>query len=381
LRTFLIPFDLLWVIYIIGGMTMLIAINENNQSVLAVEANKSTRYFCSACQGNVTLKRGEIKLAHFAHLSKATCDAFSEGETEEHLKGKLGLYQSLENQGMTVQMEAYLPELKQRPDVLVTVNGMKIAIEFQCSPIPIDTIRSRTEGYLLNGYAVMWVLGKKLHVKTSLTAAHRAYLYKAGNQYVLHQYDSQNGRTHTLSGFHKKASRNVSFKSSFSKECPPLLCNHEVPVNDLSRIKDRSVSPKTLIKEKEKVRRLSLSRQESSRPFFEQLYLNRETIDSIPLPIFGHVPHEWLIQSSPYLWKYTMWKWLEEKPKTFVLTKHNLSRQLEVWLNENRLSYYYIPTLNREKQLLPFIEFAHDLTVGSYLYRLGEAKWKISQSR
>jgi hypothetical protein len=44
---------------------------------------------------------------------------------------------------LSFQVEAYLPTLKQRPDLLIG----KIAIEIQCSPLPIKRLVERTETY------------------------------------------------------------------------------------------------------------------------------------------------------------------------------------------------------------------------------------------
>lgn len=354
----------------------------NNQFVYAATAKKEESYFCSTCKGKVILKKGKIKLAHFAHVSNMTCHAFSEGETEEHLKGKMDLYHLLQDQGSSVELEAYLPELKQRPDLLVSINGVKTAIEFQCSPLSVQIIRLRTEGYVSNGYDVIWVVGKKIHMRNSLTAAHRAYLHLTQtDQLVLYEYDSDSHRFRILSGFHNRLTGKLSYKSESSATLPFLKGPSTVETNQIYFMEEKRSSHEALHKEKERVRLFSLSRQESSRLFFEQLYLERETIDSIPLPIFGHVPHDWLIQTYPYAWKYKMWKWLEVKPDSFVLTKHNLKRQLDIWLNEKSLIFYSIPTIQSFYQLKPFIEFAHRLTIGGYLQEIGECKWKKSDGK
>ena len=110
---------------------MLLAMNEQQIVTYAHQAKRSQHYFCPACKQQVQLKRGKHKIAHFAHFKHQACESFSEGETAEHLRAKNQLYQWLLQQNLPVQMEAYLPLLKQRPDLLVG----KIAIEMQCSPL------------------------------------------------------------------------------------------------------------------------------------------------------------------------------------------------------------------------------------------------------
>ena len=90
---------------------------------------------------------GPIKIPHFAHRKKNSCWYEAEAETEEHLPqrfcGKVFTRKA-------VQVEAYLPTLKQRPDLLIG----KIAIEIQCSPLPKRLVE-RTETYQTHGYQVV----------------------------------------------------------------------------------------------------------------------------------------------------------------------------------------------------------------------------------
>lgn len=131
----------------------------NEQLVEASAVTGQQKYVCPGCDSPVQLKRGEIKAPHFAHLSGAQCDTFSEGETAEHLRGKLQLRDFFAAE-YEVQMEANLPVLHQRPDLLITKpNGKLLAVEFQCSALSLAKIRARTAGYRSRGIQVLWVLG------------------------------------------------------------------------------------------------------------------------------------------------------------------------------------------------------------------------------
>ncbi|WP_419961412.1 competence protein CoiA [Psychrobacillus sp. BM2] len=111
----------------------------------------SNRFSCIQCSEQVILKNGMIKTPHFAHTRNASCtQTFSEGESEDHLQGKLHLYEFLQKHSSTVQLEAYLPSLHQRPDLYVQSESYPIAIEFQCSQIPATVIQQRTAGYIAN---------------------------------------------------------------------------------------------------------------------------------------------------------------------------------------------------------------------------------------
>ena len=140
---------------------MLLAMNEQQIMTYAHQAKRSQHYFCPACKQQVQLKRGKHKIAHFAHFKHQACESFSEGETAEHLRAKNQLYQWLLQQNLPVQMEAYLPRLKQRPDLLVG----KIAIEMQCSPLSTTRFQERNHGYFSNNYHPWWLVGRKLQPK------------------------------------------------------------------------------------------------------------------------------------------------------------------------------------------------------------------------
>lgn len=119
----------------------------------------SNTFSCAQCSEQVILKNGPIKIPHFAHTRNSSCNqAFSEGESEDHLNGKLDLYEFLQKFSSSVELEAYLPSLHQRPDLYVQSNMSNFAIEFQCSQIPVTTIQERTNGYITKQIIPLWIL-------------------------------------------------------------------------------------------------------------------------------------------------------------------------------------------------------------------------------
>ncbi|WP_125981019.1 competence protein CoiA [Loigolactobacillus iwatensis] len=138
------------------------------------EIRRQHQFYCPSCAAKVTLRVGASKIAHFAHQNK--CTSGNEGETSEHLAGKLFLFGYCQRQGWTCALEAFLPKLQQRPDILVTLPQVKIALEFQCSPISIKQLYKRTEMYRQNGYQVYWLLGRRYHDLRHWSAKKRAFL-------------------------------------------------------------------------------------------------------------------------------------------------------------------------------------------------------------
>lgn len=136
---------------------MLVAMKAG-QLVLADNAHDKTGYSCPGCHEPVILRRGRHKIAHFAHRPGSQCQ-LGEGETAEHLLGKRQLLQWYRQRGEQVELEVYLPQIAQRPDLLLIERGHRVAIEFQCSPLSLKRLRERNAGYRQCGIGFHWLLG------------------------------------------------------------------------------------------------------------------------------------------------------------------------------------------------------------------------------
>ena len=75
------------------------------------------------------------------------------------MHGKELLYRWFKRQNFQVDIEYYLPEIKQRPDVFVERAGRKIAIEYQCANLAIEQLYKRTYSYWQAGIQVIWIVG------------------------------------------------------------------------------------------------------------------------------------------------------------------------------------------------------------------------------
>ncbi|CAK1241838.1 competence protein CoiA [Fructobacillus tropaeoli] len=138
---------------------MLLAINSSNQYIFANLANRSENYRCPACKKPVVLRHGQQNVAHFAHQVQAGCHSFTEGETIDHLLGKMALYRHFAKDYRVV-VEPVLSQISQRPDLLVKrPRETDLAIEYQCSPIGKKRLQERNQGLQSLGLEVLWVLG------------------------------------------------------------------------------------------------------------------------------------------------------------------------------------------------------------------------------
>ncbi|EOT29853.1 competence protein CoiA [Enterococcus saccharolyticus] len=149
---------------------MLVAETLDGKSVIASELQQcaTKSFICPSCKEAVILKKGRIKIPHFAHTAYAECTSFSEGETSEHLASKAFM-----QQWSGGQLEAYLPQLKQRPDILLE----SLAIEVQCSPLSFERYLERTQNYHHHGYQPWWLLGEKLLPRQRWGKLQKAFCY------------------------------------------------------------------------------------------------------------------------------------------------------------------------------------------------------------
>ncbi|WP_017754643.1 competence protein CoiA [Calidifontibacillus oryziterrae] len=115
--------------------------------------------FCPVCGSIVLPKLGSCRLWHFAHAAKKGCLNSIENESYYHMSGKKNLYEWFKRQGYKVEIEVYIPEIKQRPDLLVYVENKRYAIEYQCSTIDTELLLKRTRCYQKAKIIPLWIVG------------------------------------------------------------------------------------------------------------------------------------------------------------------------------------------------------------------------------
>ncbi|HFU4116795.1 TPA: competence protein CoiA [Streptococcus suis] len=152
---------------------MLVALDEDRQIFNLLEnPAPQGRYSCPGCGGLVRYKSGKVLRSHFAHVTLRDCTYFSENESAQHLSLKSEIYSWLVEKEQ-VELEKCLPKIGQVADLLVN-NGL--ALEVQCSSLPISRLQVRTKAYYDTGYQVVWLLGKDLWLKDRLTKLHYQFL-------------------------------------------------------------------------------------------------------------------------------------------------------------------------------------------------------------
>lgn len=177
----------------INGQLMTLTNQYPRETLL--EMRRKNEFLCPQCHESLVLRVGRIKIPHFSHKADSMCTSlFAEGESQTHLLGKLQLFEHLSKLSGTTTLEAYIPELMQRPDVLFEDNGLKYAIEFQCSTIDTERFTARTNGYNRAGIIPVWILNtpfkqsflKNSIVKITINAFQKLFINRhRDNQYLV----------------------------------------------------------------------------------------------------------------------------------------------------------------------------------------------------
>lgn len=137
---------------------MLVALLHGNR-IEALAAQKGDEFCCPGCKAIVTLKKGRLVVAHFAHKPPTDC-TWARGETREHLESKTVLAQSLRSRGLRAEVEFQVETFSgdRRADVMTWgLNGLPVAIELQHTSIGLDDLERRAFSYAKAGVAQIWI--------------------------------------------------------------------------------------------------------------------------------------------------------------------------------------------------------------------------------
>lgn len=143
---------------------MLVAHDAAGAKVEASRDMRAEEFTCPTCSGPVLLKRGRVKVAHFAHLPDSEC--WSEPESVTHLRAKQLLAARWRGQGHQVTLEEVHHQHGRRVDVAVTVatrtGHVRVAVEVQDSAISVEDMKARTRIDRRLGFLhTLWVFTDK----------------------------------------------------------------------------------------------------------------------------------------------------------------------------------------------------------------------------
>lgn len=267
---------------------------------------KNCRFYCPVCKELVMIKAGKRMIPHFSHYPKSRCPENKGGEGPYHERGKLLLFQWLQSQHLHVELEPYLKEIKQQPDILLTINHKRIAIEYQCARIVIEHIQKRNKGYKQAGIIPIWILGAK-HFKRH--GKNHLKLDQFTNQFI-HQFSPTSSlrifyfcpKTLQLTIFQDiymtkmgQAVGRIYFNKLHQMRFTDLFTEMLLPKSDLYQLWKR---------EKQKFRLGSNKRLYGRELAWRQwLYLQETHLEYLPSMIYLPVSAQYLMKTPPWDWQ------------------------------------------------------------------------------
>ena len=351
-------------------MYVLLAYNQFNELIEAseVEKNCHNQYFCPGCNEKVFVKQGMKVVPHFSHYKHSDCQTFSEGESEEHIQGKLFLYNFLKPYVDSIEIEPYIRTLKQRPDLLLTYNNQKVAIEFQCSPISVKQIVKRSQGYQKSGILVLWIIGSPLQLDKRLSQLHRAMMndivFTTPNLLYL---DTKKERL--VIHYHFQKSDQTKWKTS---QLIQFVLNKNLPVQIPKSTNSIQYYSQKMIKQ---LHRMHYYKTKNIRNFFQVVYQEGDHLLSLPQVIFIPCYSEWSIMTASYEWKYYLYKWIERMKSGTVITTNLIKQWFLEQIETNKIKIYAMPNINRSFQLNCIIYFIEILSSENILISKRSNKW------
>jgi competence protein CoiA len=137
---------------------LLTAIRQSDaMRVLARQSEHAQAPFlCPLYRREMVLRKGPIKIHHFAQKPPVSCLA-GKGETELHHRAKLAVYDALLGEACVSELELERNFGTSVADVYAKISGIPVAIEIQRSILGVNEINVRTQSYHRLGIAVLWV--------------------------------------------------------------------------------------------------------------------------------------------------------------------------------------------------------------------------------
>ena len=139
---------------------MLTALTQNPETkVISAFVEKTEGpFFCAECKSKLVLKKGQVRVHHFSHTPPVNC-TYGQGESQQHLKCKLEIYEALQKKENVDKLELERGLSGIRPDISFRVDKKYyVGIEVQISTLSLDEIYRRTKRYHDLKIAVCWVL-------------------------------------------------------------------------------------------------------------------------------------------------------------------------------------------------------------------------------
>jgi competence protein CoiA len=316
-------------------------------------------FFCPVCGEAVSLKLGNQRIYHFAHRSGAICREIFESETLYHMKGKLQLYHWLIKQRISAELEYYDPIIHQRPDIMFHYDGIKYALEYQCSPISEELFTKRSETYFQQSYIPLWIIGSK-HIKAkrsnvfSLSNFEYFFLRKTKDgQLILPSYCPEEKQFQILSSIHP-----YSIKNAIASSCHRSV--HNTGIEEILAPKlfhQFNLSKWTYETEKFSIN-WSLHPNPAQTRFLREIYNHNLNLYLLPPEIGLPVTHSLLIQTPAIVWQtYIYLDNLQDRSPNALIDLKEVERNYNKRIKRNEITKRKIPQLADENSFIAVREY------------------------
>jgi competence protein CoiA len=129
---------------------------DGTRVVAASEPRTSGPWACPSCATRVAIKKGQIKVHHFAHFPPVQCE-YGSGESDAHSRCKMAIYETLRVLPGASKWELERDLGSVRPDVSGYLGTQPLAIEVQSSSLTLDRIAHRTWEYAAKRVPILWL--------------------------------------------------------------------------------------------------------------------------------------------------------------------------------------------------------------------------------
>ena len=355
---------------------MLLAIDEQNKKILAEHATKEQNYRCPSCKNPLILKQGKIVTTHFAHYPAKKCFSFSEGESMDHIEGKKLLFRWLSSHYSTVELEAFLPQIQQRPDLYFENERKdKVCVEFQCSKLSSDEMLKRTLTYQHHNYSVWWILGPNSALKQDkISALQKLFVFPSHLGLSIARLNIFKEHLELINDFGYSSKEKLNWtETNFSLEnsSPDLIFTQNPEAGQLKKFKrtDYLYTHHKYMKQIKYKNKNLLS-------LVEKLYRNRESLHTVSYLIYQSINYEWMIRNHPMEWKYDVLQIINKLPEAHIFSR----KEFLTYIKELKLKYYDMPLVQDNMRTTALFLFLDFLCLEGILTEINSNTWRKNKS-
>ncbi|MGM0844320.1 MAG: competence protein CoiA family protein [Bacillota bacterium] len=366
---------------------MLTALNKQHKLITLIRLSdeevavlRGQSFFCPECHSRVIIKAGEIKIPHFAHRTGIGCEGSHEPETSFHLRGKKLLFHHFSSIISSVALEQYLPAIKQRPDVYISMNEKKYAVEYQCAVIGSEDFLTRTKGYQYAEIEPVWILGSRIQTKgagdrISLTHSQQQFIrYSPHAGYWLAYLDAETGIMHF---YYNLIPLTTKLFTSETLSLP--LASVSFPFQLPSKSEESDNINHFIAAKDYWIKNKLMYNNGVNDKFLKSLYMNRDHLLSLPEFIGIPTQHMILFKNHPIEWQYYVWyDGFKKKERGSNVRVMELYRCLQSRMSTGLIQCRIFPLVKEELRVEALKEYLMILEKREILRKISKEEYMVT---